>query len=147
METVSGFEFPRELHYEARQHLWVRRGAEKSVVVGVDRLGLEALGELAYVSLQPVGTRVGRGEPLGTLEAAKMTTDVASPVSGTIVDRNELAVRDPLLVNREPYGNGWLVRIEPASWHSESVDLVSGAAVQEWAASEVKRYRAEKLID
>jgi glycine cleavage system H protein len=149
MGTVSGFEFPQELHYEAGQHLWVRLedGNRIIVVVGVDRLGLEALGELAYVSLQPVGTRVERGRPLGTLEAAKMTTDVASPVSGTIVNRNELAVRDPLLVNRDPYGNGWLVGIEPTSWMSESVDLVSGDAVHEWAASEVKRYRAEKLID
>lgn len=149
METVSGFEFPRELYYEGRQHLWLspEDGKRTVLVIGVDRLGLEALGELAYVSLQPVGTRVERGEALGTLEAAKMTTDVASPVSGTIVDRNELVVRDPLLVNRDPYGVGWLVRLEPASWKSESAALVSGPAIAEWAASEVKRYRAEKLID
>jgi glycine cleavage system H protein len=146
-EAVSGFEFPRGRYYERSQHLWVQPGAENAVVVGVDSLGLEALGELAYVSLQGVGSRVERGEPLGTLEAAKMTTDVASPVSGRIMDRNEAVLKDPLLVNRDPYGKGWLVRIEPTSWESESSDLVSGRAIVDWAASEVKRYRAEKFID
>jgi glycine cleavage system H protein len=144
---MEGVEFPQELYYEARQHLWVQRDRGNRIVVGVDRLGLESLGELAYVSLKPAGSRIERGEPLGTLEAAKMTTDVASPVSGRIMDRNEAALRDPLLVNRDPYGSGWLVRIEPTSWTSESRDLISGPAIDEWAASEVKRYRAEKLID
>lgn len=149
MNRVSGLEFPGELYYEASQHLWVQRetGNPMAVIVGVDRLGLESLGELAYASLKPSGSRVDRGEPLGTLEAAKMTTDVASPLSGRIVERNEAVLRDPLLVNRDPYGRGWLVRIEPASWESESTDLISGPAITEWAASEVKRYRAEKLID
>jgi glycine cleavage system H protein len=144
---MEAFQFPRELYYEASQHLWVQPDAGNRIVVGLDHLGLESLGELAYVSLQPVGSRIERGEPLGTLEAAKMTTDVASPVSGRIVDRNEAALRDPLLVNRDPYGSGWLVRIEPTSWTSESRDLISGPAIAEWAASEVKRYRSEKLID
>jgi glycine cleavage system H protein len=148
MGTIAGFEFPEELYYESSQHLWLRPQDEKPiVVVGVDRLGLEALGELAYVSLKPAGTRVERGEPLGTLEAAKMTTDVPSPVTGTILDRNESAVRDPLLVNRDPYDHGWLVRLEPTSWKSESADLISGSTISEWATSEVERYRAEKLID
>jgi glycine cleavage system H protein len=144
---MESFEFPRELSYEASQHLWVRRDEGNRIVVGIDHLGLESLGELAYVSLKPLGSRIERGEALGTLEAAKMTTDVASPVSGRIVERNEAALEDPLLVNRDPYGNGWLVRIEPTSWTSESADLISGPAIAEWAASEVKRYRAEKLID
>ena len=111
---MEGFEFPRELSYEASQHLWVQRDEANRIVVGIDRLGLESLGELAYVSLLPVGSQIERGAPLGTLEAAKMTTDVASPVSGRIVDRNEAALKDPLLVNRDPYGSGWLVRLSLA---------------------------------
>jgi len=147
METVAGFEFPDERYYESSQHLWVRPDAANRIIVGIDRLGLEALGELAYVSLHSVGSRLARGDAFGTLEAAKMTTDVSSPVSGLIVDRNEKVVRDPLLLSRDPYDKGWLVLIEPASWDSESAGFVSGPAIAHWAAAEVKRYRTEGFID
>ncbi len=147
METVAGFEFPEERYYETRQHLWARPDTASRVIVGIDRLGLEALGELAYVSLHDVGGRVAKGEAFGTLEAAKMTTDVASPVSGILVERNENVVRDPALVNQDPYERGWLVVIEPALWESECTGFVSGPAIAHWAATEVQRYRSEGFID
>ena len=147
MQTVEGFEFPDERYYESSQHLWVRPDAANRLLVGIDRLGLEALGDLAYVSLHAVGGRVAQGEAVGTLEAAKMTTDIASPVSGLIVERNDDVVRDPLLVNRDPYDNGWLVVLEPERWESECVDFVSGPAIAHWATSEIQRYRNEGLID
>lgn len=147
MEKILGFEFPSERFYESREHLWAKIDAANHVILGIDQLGLQSLGDLAYVSLEPVGTRLTRGESFGTLEAAKMTTDVVSPVTGILIDRNEKVVRDPLLVNRAPYTKGWLVVIEPESWASESVGFVSGPAVAHWAALEVERYRNEGLID
>ena len=147
MQTVAGFEFPDERYYETSQHLWVRPDTVGRIIVGIDRLGLEALGELAYVSLHAIGSRLARGDAFGTLEAAKMTTDVSAPVSGLIVERNESVVRDPLLVGRDPYDQGWLVVIEPTSWDSESAEFVSGPAIAHWAAAEVERYRTEGFID
>lgn len=135
---------PQDRHYHRAHHLWARwEGASRRVRIGIDALGLEALGELAYVSLKEVGTRVGQGEPIGSLEAAKMTTSIAAPVSGTLAGRNDAVLKDPLLVNADPYGAGWLVEIDPADWEQEARHLVSGEDIAEWADAEAERLRSE----
>ncbi len=148
MQTIAGFDFPRQRHYDAASHFWACRDDESSrTSIGIDRLGLEALGELAYVALPDVGSRIERGDAMGTLEAAKMTTELVSPLSGVVVERNDLLLRDPSPVNSDPYGTGWLVTIEPTDWPGESAHLISGPALDEWVAAEVERYRAEGWID
>jgi glycine cleavage system H protein len=97
--------------------------------------------------LQPVGTKVTRGESLGTLEAAKMTGDLTSPISGEIVECNDLTVRNPALVNQETYTNGWLVVIKPSDWENESAQMVSVDELPAWVESELTRYRKQGWID
>ena len=114
MSTARRFEVPPDRHYHREHHVWARLERRTGRVrVGIDAIGLESLGDLAYVSLLDVGTQVDRGEPIGSLEAAKMTTGIAAPVGGTVVSRNDAALRDPQLVNGDPYRAGWLVEIEP----------------------------------
>ncbi len=136
------FVVPRDRHYDRATHLWAHQHGDR-VRVGIDSLGLESLGELAYVALHPIGTTVSRGEPIGTLEAAKMTTAIAAPVSGTLIHRNEVVLRDPLLVNRDPYENGWLVEIAASNFSQESALLVSGDAISAWVAAEVERWSGD----
>jgi len=142
------FDVPADRHYDGSRHLWAKReeGSHR-VRVGIDSIGLESLGVLAYVTLRPGGSTVARGESLGTLEAAKMTSDIAAPVSGTIASRNDAVLRDPALVREDPYGAGWLVEIEPSDWEAEARELVSGAAIPAWAAAEIGRLRAETPAD
>jgi glycine cleavage system H protein len=90
---------------------------------------------------------VTRGESLGTLEAAKMTGDLTSPISGEIVERNDLTVRNPALVNQETYTNGWLVVIKPSDWENESAQMVSVDELPAWVDSELQRYRQQGWID
>jgi len=145
MDSDRSFEVPPDLYYEGERHLWVRASGG-ALRVGIDAIGLESLGELAYVALHPVGSSVVRGEPVGTLEAAKTTSSILAPASGTLVRRNEAALRDPLFVNEDPYGEGWLFEIDPtspASWESEAAELISGAAIAAWAAAEIERLREE----
>ena len=127
--------------------MWVRHDAGGRVVVGIDILGLENLGDLAYVTLHDVGSSVRRGQPMGTLEAAKMTGDIRSPVSGRIVDRNNGAVENPGLVNTDCYGTGWLLAIEPDDWAADAAALVTGDAVKGWVDAELARFRAEGWLD
>ena len=135
---------PADRAYDAGQHLWVvYDAAANCATVGVDVLGQATMGDLAYLKLAPVGTAVRRGASAGSLEAAKMTGDVVSPLTGTVVAINEAALRDPSLVNHDPYGAGWLLMIAPADWAGESGALVAGAAVAGWASSEIARYREE----
>jgi glycine cleavage system H protein len=102
---------------------------------------------MAYISLQAVGSRVRRGEPVGTLEAAKMVGDLITPVSGTIAARNEEVLRDPTRVNRDPYGDGWLFQVTPSDWARESTELVHGDGLTAWVEAEMERYRSQGWID
>lgn len=147
-KIIKDYEFPDDRYYDKSNHMWAKLDtADNQVIVGIDVLGLEALGEIAYISLQATGMPVQRGESIGVLEAAKMTGDVVAPVSGMLVARNEPIMRDPLIVNNEPYEQGWLVIIEPVDWEAESADLVSGQAIPGWVEAEVERYRSQGWID
>ncbi len=134
--------FPQDRYYDRRDHLWVLPEADGTRMrVGIDALGLESLGDLAYIALPLVGSTIERGKASGTLEAAKMTGEIIAPVSGKIVARNDPVLRDPSLVNRDNYQAGWLFTIEPSQWQTESASLVRGADIAAWADSEIARYR------
>jgi glycine cleavage system H protein len=148
MKPTAIYEFPDDRYYDAANHQWAKLDTKSGhVLVGIDSLGLEALGELAYISLRTAGVNVRRGESIGTLEAAKMTGDVFTPVSGTLVARNERVLRDPLLINGDPYNEGWIVTIEPSDWEAESTELVHGPALPAWVETEIERYRSQGWVD
>ena len=139
---------PADRFYDREHHMWTKVNAtQQQALVGMDVLGLTALGDLAYVTLKEVGTVIQRGESFGTLEAAKMTGDLMAPISGMITARNDETVRNPSLVNQSPYDKGWLVIIKPVNWKNEKAQLVSGDALPAWIESEMKRYREQGWID
>ncbi len=141
------YRFPRDRHYDRSNHMWAQRDADTGrVLVGMDALGVESLGDLAYITLPLPGERTTRGKASGTLEAAKMTGEMIAPVSGTIIKRNEEVLRNPALVNRDCYGKGWLLAVEPTDWKTESAQLVHGDAVEAWGKAEVERYRQQGWI-
>jgi len=147
-KATKQYEFPVDLYYDGSSHMWAKlETSDNHITVGIDILGLEALGEIAYISLQAIGIPVQRGESIGVLEAAKMTGDVIAPVSGTLIARNDPIMRDPSIVNNAPYEQGWLVMIAPTNWDKESAELVSGQAIPAWVEVEVERYRSQGWID
>lgn len=147
MSDTTSYHIPDDRLYDGAQHLWVQHDpATHQMTVGLDLLGLASMGDLAYVTLRPVGTAVRRGEPLGSLEAAKMTGDLVAPISGTLLARNAAVLRDPSLINRDPYGEGWLVVIAPADWASEAELLIAPAERPDWVAAETERYRTQGWI-
>jgi len=145
---TNSYEIPADRAYDQEHHMWAQfDSASGDVFVGIDALGLTALGDLAYVTLKDVGKSVRRGESLGTLEAAKMTGDLIAPVTGVIVARNNTVVSNPGLVNQSPYVEGWMVVIKPSDWENESAQLVAGDDLSGWIDSETKRYRRQGWID
>jgi glycine cleavage system H protein len=101
-----------------------------------------------YIQLEAEGTRVSRGDPIGSVEAAKMVSPLYAPISGTIARRNEAVLRNPALVNADPYGRGWLVELEPSHWEAEAAELIHGAdRVARWLEEEVARYREQGWIE
>jgi glycine cleavage system H protein len=104
-------EFPEDLRY-TKEHEWARHEGGR-VRIGITDFAQDALGDVVYVDLPEVGVTVEADQPLGEVESTKSVSDVYSPVSGTIVERNPLIDERPELVNEQPYGDGWLVVIEP----------------------------------
>jgi len=136
------YHFPPDLHYDRTHHLWVRKdGAEATT--GLDAIALDTLGELAYITIKPAGTRVKKGEPMGALEAAKMTGDLIAPLSGVIKRINNAAVQNPGIVNNDLYSEGWMAVIEPDNWDEEATQLVSGPELQPWLQAEIKRMETQ----
>jgi glycine cleavage system H protein len=105
-------EFPDELRY-TKEHEWARVEGEGRVRVGITDYAQDALGDVVYVDVPEVGTSVQGNQPFGEVESTKSVSDVYSPISGRIVERNPLLEERPELVNEQPYGDGWLVVIEP----------------------------------
>ena len=103
-------EFPEDVRY-TKEHEWARAEGSR-VRVGITDFAQDALGDVVYVDLPEVGAVVERDTPMGEVESTKSVSDVYSPVSGTVVERNPLIDDAPELVNQQPYGDGWLVLIE-----------------------------------
>jgi glycine cleavage system H protein len=103
-------EFPEDLRY-TKEHEWVRLDGQRARV-GITDYAQDALGDVVYVDLPDVGARVEADRPLGEVESTKSVSDVFSPVSGSIAERNPLVDDRPELVNEQPYGDGWLVAID-----------------------------------
>ena len=117
------------------------------VTVGMDELGLDSLGELAYLTLPGAGTPVKMGKAMGSMEAAKMTGELYAPVSGIVIEKNDAVLQNPLLVNEEPYDKGWLVKIKPTNWEEESVSMVTGDKLAPWIEAEIERFETQGILD
>jgi glycine cleavage system H protein len=147
MSSSTAIYIPHDRYYDSVNHMWARADdATGRIIVGIDVLGLQALGDLVYVTLKEVGTPVGRGEAFGTFEAAKMTGDIIAPVSGILIGCNVNVVHDPTLVNRDPYNDGWIASFDATDWKQESAALVSGSAIPRWVESEIQRYRLQGWV-
>ena len=117
-------EYPEDLRY-TKEHEWVRMEGGRARI-GITDFAQDALGDVVYVDLPEVGAVVEANQPLGEVESTKSVSDVYSPIAGTIAERNPLIDDRPELVNEQPYGDGWLVIVEPAS-ADEAEELLDAA--------------------
>ena len=97
-----------------------------TVTIGITQHAADELTDITYVEMMPAGTDVAAGAPVGEVESVKTTADVVSSVGGSITEVNEGLADDPSLVNSDPYGGGWLVRLEVPD-ASALEDLMDGA--------------------
>ena len=103
---------PDHLRYTT-EHEWVTD--EQPVTIGITAVAAEALGDIVFLELPAVGTAVIAGGVCGEIESTKSVSELYSPVSGTVVEVNEGAMSDPGVVNSDPYGAGWLIKVEATS--------------------------------
>jgi glycine cleavage system H protein len=102
---------PTNLKY-SEEHEWVLVESDTKVLVGITEFAAESLGDVVFVDLPEVGGDVGQAEKMGEVESVKAVSDLYSPVSGKITERNEQVMDKPQLVNDSPFEAGWMIRVE-----------------------------------
>lgn len=123
-------EVPNDRRY-TKDHEWARDD-DGRLVVGITDYAQDQLGDVVFVGLPEPGTEVEANQPLGEVESTKSVSDVYSPVSGKVLEKNPEVEQNPELINSDPYGRGWLVSIEP-----------SGSADSLMSAEEYQRFTEE----
>lgn len=114
---------PKNLLY-ARTHEWARPEGD-AVVVGITDYAQDQLGEVVYVELPEVGTGVDSGEELGTIESVKAVAEFVSPIAGEVIEVNERLADEPNLINEDPFGDGWLVKVSGSLDEDEMLDAAA----------------------
>jgi len=122
-------ELPGDLLFTS-EHEWLRREDDGSVTVGITEHAANALGDLVYVELPDVGQDVESGGEMAVVESVKAASDVYAPVSGSVAEVNDALADDPEKINADPYGDGWIVRIELTDALDEG-DLLTPDAYQQ----------------
>ena len=119
-------EIPETFKY-TKDHEWIGESDDGTATVGVTDHAQQALGDLVFVELPEAGREVASGEVCAVVESVKAASDVYSPISGTVAEVNAALAESPELVNTDPYGEGWLFRLTPAS-PAELDDLLDAEA-------------------
>jgi glycine cleavage system H protein len=102
--------FPGELRY-TKDHEWIRVDGD-TAIIGITDFAQGELGDIVYVEVETIGKQLDAGAVFGTVEAVKTVSDLYLPVSGTITELNSALANSPELVNNDPYGKGWMVKMK-----------------------------------
>ncbi|MGN0257313.1 MAG: glycine cleavage system protein GcvH [Bacteroides sp.] len=105
--------FPTNVKYTS-EHEWIRVEGDIAYV-GITDYAQEQLGDIVFVDIQTEGETLAAGDTFGTIEVVKTISDLFIPVAGEVLEQNEALADQPELVNKDPYGEGWLIKIKPAA--------------------------------
>jgi glycine cleavage system H protein len=122
-------EIPKELRY-SEEHEWATVD-ENVATIGITDYAQEQLGDIVYIELPETGTQVTKGDKFGVVESVKAVSDLYSPVTGTVVTVNTGLPNTPETVNEEPYGDGWMIRVEMSN-PEELDDLMTAAEYEKF---------------
>jgi len=136
MVKVGEYEVREGLHYH-KEHFWARIEGN-NVRFGTTDYGQKALREVVFVELPNVGDEVRQNEPYGTVESVKAVVDLIAPLSGTIKEVNEELRDSPDLINKDPYGKGWLISVSPTKLKEEVKNILTFEAAVEWYKEVIK---------
>ena len=123
--SKNQYDIPDGLHY-SKDHEWVKAEGGK-VRIGITDYAQDSLNDVVYVELPELGKAVKQYDAIGAVESVKAASDIFSPVSGKIVEVNKRLEQEPELVNKEPYGDGWIVLIETSSLQEDLTKLMDAA--------------------
>jgi glycine cleavage system H protein len=103
---------PADLAY-TEEHEYVRKAADGTVEIGITDYAQGELGDIVYIELPKVGAKFAKHDVFGTIEAVKAVSELFSPIAGEVIAINERLDKEPALVNSDPYGAGWMIKVRP----------------------------------
>ncbi len=104
---------PSDLRY-TREHEWARLEDDGRITIGITDYAQDQLGDIVYLQLPAQGDQVAASEPMGEVESTKSVSDIYSPVTGSVAEVNAEVLETPETINQDPYGEGWLVGVDPS---------------------------------
>ena len=125
--------YPEDLRY-TKEHEWLETRGDVATI-GITQYAQAELGDIVYVELPQAGAAVVAGEPFGTVESVKAVSELFAPASGTVTEVNSTLTEAPDKVNRDPYGDGWMIRIRMAD-AKETSGLMSAAEYRKYVEDE-----------
>ena len=126
-------EIPAELRY-TKSHEWVRALPDGSLMVGITDHAQAALGDLVFVEVPEAGRQMSAGDACAVVESVKAASDIYTPLGGEVLAGNDSLATQPELVNQDPYGQGWILRLRPDA-DADSAGLMDAAAYGEFVAA------------
>ena len=121
--------------YYTKEHEWAKKLGDGRVAIGVDDYAQSQLHEIVYVELPEVDAEVAQGGALGAVESVKAVSDVYAPVGGKVVEVNEELLDSPELINDDPYGEGWIAKIEPSGLDADLAKLMDAEKYKAFLAT------------
>ena len=121
--------------YYTKEHEWAKKLGDGKVAVGVDDYAQSQLHEIVYVELPEVDAEVAQGGALGAVESVKAVSDVYAPVGGKVVEVNEELLDSPELINDDPYGEGWIAKMEPSGLEADLANLMDAEKYKAYLAT------------
>ena len=121
--------FPEELRYTP-DHEWIRIEADGTAVIGITDFAQHELGDIVFVDVATTGQTLKQGDVFGSVEAVKTVSDLFLPIDGEVLELNGAIEKSPELLNSDPYGEGWIIKMKPAD-AAQQEDLLLVGAYQE----------------
>lgn len=140
MSEFNGCNLPDDLYYSVENNVWTRLLDNGRVELGLTDIAQSMAGSVIHCLPKKAGKAVKKGKSVATVESGKWVGPVKTPFSGEIVESNAAVEAEPALLNRSPYKQGWIVRLQPDNFAADMAELVQGAA----AVEHFKAYMAEK---
>ncbi len=128
--SKNQYEIPEGLRY-SKDHEWVKADGGKARV-GITDYAQDSLNDVVYVELPELGKAVKQYDSMGAVESVKAASDIFAPVAGKVVEVNKRLEQEPELVNKQPYGDGWIAIIEPATLQEDLTKLMDAAKYAEY---------------
>lgn len=143
MSDIHGYNFPEGLLFHP-DHTWVREEDDGSLTIGMTDFYVQNAGDTTFLDLPEEDDDIDQGETAGKIQSSKWVGRLVAPVSGEVIEINEDLEDDFMMINRDPYDSGWIMKVMPSDWESEKSELISdGETLRMFVEDEIRKLEEE----